>query len=288
MADVSDVGEALKTLIEGMVYPNGTGADPVGSDAPVKIYRGSPDPVTLSADLKPVGSPAKPSARHISIFNIPVERDTTRYPAEWVEGAAPDTTYAASITGNAVTISGAPPVDFMPQNIAVAVGRKAYVYTTAGTETPTAIAAALAALILVDVPGTVASLGTITIPPLYKLVFARVGSVGSATREIQRQEKGFQVTIWTENDAARVALAKIVQPGIANTPRLTLADGSIARIAPRSNTDTDRSQRQGAYRRDLVYAIEYATTVEVVAPQIVALDTELKDPSGVVIAETVE
>ena len=50
MADITDVSNALVTVIAGIVYPNGT-SQPSITGVPVLVYQGWPDAVQLRADL---------------------------------------------------------------------------------------------------------------------------------------------------------------------------------------------------------------------------------------------
>jgi len=49
---------------------------------------------------------------------------------------------------------------------------------------------------------------------------------------------------------------------------LALADGTSGRIRFKSTTSHDDDQDAQQYRRDLVYDVEYGTTVEVAAPSM--------------------
>lgn len=288
MADISDVQDAIVNLISATIYPEGMGAGAAMPSIPVKVYGGWPDPATLEADLKTSPAQPAPSALHVSVFPLPMERNTTRYPDGAMETRPPINTYAAAILGNTVTITGAPPDPHRTQNVAVGIGVRPYVHTALEGQTPAQIAAALAALIAVDIPAVVAIGADIVIPAPYRVLFARVGGIGTVTREVARSEKAFQITIWADDHANRRTLAAQLDPVLASQVFLPLADGTSARMIRRSSTDMDRAERFGAYRRDLVYSMEYATTKVEAAPEIVAMEVELKDPTEKVIAETLE
>lgn len=287
MADITDVSDAIVNLIAARLYPNG----PDGAGAyvpPVKVYPGWPDPQQLEADLAAVAG--VPSFLHVSVWKLEMERDTTRYPDAWLELPLPAETYSAGILGNTITISGAAADPYRVQNVAVGMAGffQAYVHTAEEDQTAAEIAAALGALIAADIPGTTVLGADITIPQPHRISFARVGVIGEAIREVARSETGFQVTIWANNHEQRTALARRLEPTLAGAMRLALPDGSGARIIRRGSTDMDDAQRQGAYRRDLVYSVEYAITETVEAPEIVAFEAEIKDPTGEVIAEALE
>lgn len=284
MADLSDVSEALRDLITGELYPDGL-AGPAMPDLPVKVYAGWPDPKTLDDDLH-----AKPDfpKLHISIFPLPMERNTTRYPDEWMERPRDAATYVATVAGQNITISGAAPAPYRAQNVAVIVDKTAFPLRIAEGRTAAQVASDLAALIAVTWPGTTAINGVISVPQPGRVVAANVGIMGSAVREVGRQEKGFQVTLWANTDANRRWLAKRIVPVLADTAFLTLPDGFGARLICRQNVDTDRAQGQSAFRRDLVYTVEYATTREMAAPEMIVAKTEIRSPAGDAIATLTE
>lgn len=291
MADLSDVLNAMVGLATGAIYPLGAPYTEAHGGPPVDttIYAGWPDGATLDEDLglKPaLAGGAK--LLHVSVFARPEEKDTTRWPDSYTETQPDANTYFAAVSGQTVTISGAAPNPQRQQNIAIGIDVRPYVFQANAGETAFQVAAGLLALIQVDIPGASRVGGVITIPTPYRVRFARVGGVGSSLRYLSQQEKGFQVTIWADTDANRTLLAKLVEPAFADEARLVLADGSIAHLKRRSGTNSDKSERQGAYRRDLVYSVEYATTAQVVAPVVVAIPGELDDPNGVAIATTLE
>lgn len=285
MADIADVASGLVDIITSLVYPAGVGHAPEPAIT-VKIYPGWPDNATLDTDLGlPTGAA---TAHHISVFNTPVERATTRYVPDWEQFDPPAATYAAIIVGQVITISGGAPTVYSPQNVALIIGPKFYVHTATAAESPASIAAALGALMVADYPSLAVVGPAITMPGAANIRAARVGVLGDAQQEVGRQERGFQITIWTESDAARQVLARLVGPGLRAMERMTLADRSIAKLTYRSSGDLDNAQRQGVYRRDFLYMVEYATTIDMTAPQIVATRTDVEDPAGHLLAAIVE
>lgn len=76
MSDLSDVSNALVTLIASTLYPNGTG-QPSVVVMPCVVYAGWPIPQQLDADLLA-------GKINVSVFPTPTERNTTRYPmTDW-------------------------------------------------------------------------------------------------------------------------------------------------------------------------------------------------------------
>lgn len=87
------------------------------------------------------------------------------------------------------------------------------------------------------------------------------GTTGTSIKEIRRQERTFQITIWAPTPAARDMIAKVVDPVLAVTSRFTLPDQTSARLIYKGSPITDMLEKSKIYRRDLLYSVEYATTV---------------------------
>lgn len=279
MADLSDVSDALVDLIYAQFYPDGL-AGPKYPDRDLKIYAGWPDASQLDEDLQ--GDPEFPIL-HISVWPLPMERPANRYPTDDEELSRPSATFLAVISGQSVVISGGHGEPYQPQNIAINVDGRAWSHRILPGQTNAQIAAALALLISDTWPGTAAVANSVVIPAPGRIMNARVGVIGTSVREVGRQEKGFQITLWANTHENRVWMAKTLIPKLADTTFLTLPGGSGARLTCRSNSDMDRAQAQGAYRRDLVYTVEYATTIESAAPELIVARTETKAPTGALI-----
>jgi hypothetical protein len=277
MATVSQVEDALATLITAALYPNG--APPSVLAYPVKIYPGWPDPATLDTDMVET-APGVPTAAHVSIYPLPAGRNTTRFPAERVETPAPAKTYTLTAVGQVITVGGAAPNPYVVQNLAAFVGGKPYVVGAAAGNTPTALATALAALIAADVAGVTRVGPAITIPAGVQIGALRVGSTGSTSKEVRRQEKQYQISAWSSNPASRAAVSDAYDAKLSDTPRLTLADGSVARLTYHGQRDDDFAQKQRIYRRSLIFTVEYATTLIEAAPEMVAGEVDSASTDG--------
>ncbi len=285
MADLSDVGEAIVDVIYGVLYPNGPNAQPL-PDSPVKIYRGWPDAKVLDADL---AKAAGYRVRHITVFAPPGgERDTTRYPNVWKDRPAPAKTYTIAGVGQIITVTGAAPDPYRQQNLAIFVSGKPYVVKAADGDTPGDLAAALYALVAADWPAAVLAGPQITLPALARVGALRVGGIGTSVREVGRQTRLFHITIWAESDAARTELARAIGPVLRDKRRLAFVDGFGGRFTYQSSHDIDRGERQGAYRRTFIYTVEYPTTIELAAPEIIVGTTTYRNQAGDLLAQTHE
>ncbi|MBV9528248.1 hypothetical protein [Sphingomonas sp.] len=176
MADMSDVAQALVTLIDAAVYPHGDGQAPVESAA-VRIYQGWPDPDQLDADMAAaVAQPPAPVV-HVTIYPLPGEKITSLVmgDGEWQEAS-------------------------------------------------------------------------------------NNGATGVAIRELRRQTKQFQITTWAPTPALRDQVAISTDVALAATTRLTMPDGSQALVSYVHSRQRDEQQKQLIYRRDIIYAVDYALT----------------------------
>jgi hypothetical protein len=157
-----------------------------------------------------------------------------------------------------VTISGTVTV---PQNLALRINNRLYVYAVRKSDTLTTIAAALAALVAADVAGTSATGPVITIGPTGRLQAARVGGFGTVATEVRRQERVMQISVWTNSPSLRDIISSAVDVALAQIRFLTLPDKFGARLIYKNTLVVDALQKDALYRRDLNYLVEYPTTV---------------------------
>lgn len=260
MADISDVENALVALIAQTLYPNGTG-QASAAGVPAKVYAGWPTQSQLDADM--MGGTA-----HVTVFPRPEERNTTRYSKDWKQQSVNTPTLTMTISGQTVTVGGIIPAANNPHNVEVSANGQTFVYAVQVADTLTSIATALAVLIAAGIPGTTSTGAVITLPNSARISAARVGVTGTMIREIRRQERLFQATIWADTPAHRDALAQLIDPVLAATPFLLLADQTAARLIYKGSPITDALQKAKLYRRDLLYTVEYGTTQTTTATQI--------------------
>lgn len=258
MADISDVSAALRATIAGIVYPNGT-SQPSITGAPVRVLSGWPDSVQLRADLAA-------GKVNVSVFPQPnMLRVVDSSMSNWSTPSAPVNTVTLTLAGQAVTVGGTVST---PQNAALVIDNKAYVYAVQAGDTLAGIAAALAALVNVDQTAT-ASGAVVTIPGA-KYISPRVGGVGVATRETRRQEQTYMVTVWANCFDQRDPIASAIDSALSGQIHLTLADQSSATLRYKSSRQDDSLQKEGIYRRDLMYAVEFSTFQSQTLTQITA------------------
>ncbi len=246
MAEQSDAEDALVTLAATALYPDGPDAASIIA-ATTRIYRGWPTASALDADLAA-------GTVNVTVFPVPGgTRNTTRYPAIW--HATPATpTLTVSVAGYTTTFAGSAD----PGQLAgILVEGQSYVHETGANETPSLVAAILAASIAPTRPAT--ANGTSVSLPGARSVVARTVAGATAYREVRRQQQSFRVTAWCPTPTLRDAACGAIDDLFAATPFLTLADGSAARLRFTNTTTFDQSQDAALYRRDLVYSVEFPT-----------------------------
>lgn len=274
MADLSDVERALVALINSAIYPDGFDGDGLpntpskillaSQPVPCAVFRGWPMPTSLAEDLKA-------GTQNISVFTPPQSmRNTSRHPPDWVDLATPDATIAIVVAGNTFTVTGNIQT---PQNIALRVNNKTYLYAIQENDDLAAIAAALAAAINADTHATVSG-AVVTVTAAFS-ISAQVGLAGTVQRVLRQQEQMFDVGIWCGSPELRDAVAAFIDGALAGAgeanPRsfMAMPDGSVARLIYRGTRIFDVAQTQGVFRRDLVFTVDYATTETIAATPIV-------------------
>lgn len=260
MADVSDVSETLLGLISGLIYPNGTSQPSVGG-VDTRVFIGWPVTSTLAADLKK-------GTCEISIYPWRGERNTTRYLQQWQQASINTPTLTLTAAGQTVTVAGTIPLLANPHNAVIFANGMPHVYAVQPTDTLNSIAAALATLIAIAVPGTSSAGAVITLPNSARLGAVRIGVTGTNLNEIARQEKVFHIIVWADTPAHRTSLAKVIDLALKSMTFLLLPDLSGGRVRYVGNWESDNDQKLGEYRRDLIYTVEYGTFETQVATQI--------------------
>ena len=262
MADISDVENALVSLIEQIAYPSGTAnpsvlLDQNSNPVKVQIYRGWPIPAQLDADM------LAGNIVDVSIFPTAVERNTTRYGSDYETQSFPAATLTLVAGTTTLTVGG---TISQPQNVAAIVNGIGYSYGVQANDTLTSIATGLAALINEDTACT-SSGPVITIPTANELI-PRIGVVGIAYKEVKRQTRNVMISFWCPNPALRDAAGKLFDPALASIEFLTLTDSTACRFIYANSPITDQPEKETVYRRDLVYSVEYPTTVAIAAPTV--------------------
>ncbi len=255
MADQADVEAALAAIAANGVYPQGTSvASAVG--AACKIYRGWPVSPVLDADLA-VGM------AHVSVSatDVPV-KNVTRYPKVWQTLRPATGTLAVSVSGLEAVFSGTCSTGLLA---GVMVDNETYPYAVQANDSAATVTSNLAALLreggwIVEYSGS-----TLAVPEATHFTARVVAGVG-ALQEIRRQVQEFRIAMWCPTPALRDALAPVIDTALMANDFIALADGSYGRIRFANGFTTDESADASLYRRDLIYAVEYPTTLAQLTP----------------------
>jgi hypothetical protein len=246
MADQSDVENALVAAIAATLYPNGPTA------------------------------PSVAGIVNVSVFPSSEPRNTTRYPSTWNATTTSKPSLTVSVASNIVTFVGTPATG---QMAGISVDGATYVYLVQSGDTTAFVAAALASQIIAAGLLVQFSGATVTIPAASKL-FARVEQAQNAYQEARRQRQSFRVSCWCSAPLVRDQVASTIDAAIATISFLSLADGTSARITLAGGATIDQSENANLYRRDLIYAADYATTLTAAQPAMVFGTGTLSSPAG--------
>jgi hypothetical protein len=264
MADQADVEAALVSAVGGALYPSGTsGSSAVG--AVCRVYRGWPVATAIDADLAQ-------GIINVSVFTVP---DSLRNTTRWgVEVHAPATAVAPTLTVGVQDASATFGGSADPGQLAgLLIGGKAYVHRTGTGETPALVAAVLADAVRADRIALLTN-ATVTIPGVTGLI-ARTAADATVVEEMRRQRQQFRITAWCPDPDSRDAVARSVDAALAGVTFLPLADGSGGRIRFAGSTSFDQQQDAALYRRDLIYDVEYPTTLTSTLPSMLFGDVVL-------------
>lgn len=263
MADQSDVENALTQLVGGAIYPQGTNAPSI-LGVTCRIYRGWPNAAALNADL---------AANRVNVTVFPDARqqlNTTRWSAEFMPAAPVAPTLTVSVAGRTATFGGsAGPgqvAGLLADNLAV-------VHRIEVGDTPALVAAILAGYLRTQRPAVLSD-AAVTVPEATVLI-GRVVADQSFTQELRRQSQRFRITFWCPDPASRDAAAAAVDAALAAQFFLTLPDGTSGRLRFVSSSVFDESEDAQLYRRDLLYSVDYSTTLVSTLPSMIFGDTTL-------------
>jgi hypothetical protein len=272
MADLSDVQSVLVGLIAGWLYPiTSSGNSVLGF--PVRIGQGWPTAAQMDPDLYD-------GIANISIYATPNDRKTTRFIQGWQQLSSNAPTLTLNAVGQVITVGGTNPAPYSQQNCAVFVNGEPFTYAVQASDTPATIASALAAVISIAIPGTVSSNGTITLPSGARIGALRVGGTGTAVRVVRNQCRLFQIIIWASTSAQRTAVANLIDPLLADMPRIAMPDGLYAKLSYHDSPQIDLGEKARLFRRDLRYMVDYSTTKQMGTAQVIVGTTVISDTFG--------
>ena len=245
MADISDCETLLVNMIAAALYPLGT-SQPSAVVAPCKVYPGWPNSTALDADLRA-------GTVNVSVFPVegssglaPLTLDNPQVIVQPVHGLT------VTVANQSVTITGTPTTgEFVT---IVADKKRAY---SSGATSASAILTALLTSAQTDDPAASLSGSTLTIPAAS--LQARIGAPATVGNVVHRQKQSFRITIWAPTEPLRTSAASIIDVALKRVNVVTLPDTSKAILTYERTLVSDLMERAVCYRRDLVFALEYAT-----------------------------
>ena len=273
MADLSDIETALVQTIGGVLYPQGSTAPSVVGVL-CRIYRGWPNAAGLDADL---------AAGYVNVTVFPearVQENTTRWPSEFETTGASVPDLTISVRGTSATVTGSARLG---QVAGILCDNVAVVHRMAAGDTPALVAAVLAQRLrtvrIVQLSGA-----TLTVPGAGQII-GRVVADQPAQRQTRRQRQRFRVSCWCPAPGTRDVISATVDRALSLGDFIALPDGTAGRVRFTGTSVFDQSEDAALYRRDLLYSVEYATTVDTMLPSMIFGDATLA-PNGAGIVQS--
>lgn len=288
MADIEDISTYLLNAATAAVYPSGSAGPsvvpaPPGYASPmdVRLYKGWPIADQLDLDVQGLtvlgaahGSPPIPRTNgpcaNVSVFPL---YDMTATPYQIYNNETyiitpPVYGLTVAASGGQVTITGTPSVG---EYVSILADRQ-FIFSSGGASSADVLGALLAAA-QAHYPAATLVGNTLTIPFGYQFD-VRQGAVGTLGYVTHRQSHMVAVTVWAPNQAARLALAQAIDNYVKRSIVVAMPDTTQAKIVYSRTRVIDDMQNTSVYRRDLIYACEYATVFEFPGTVITSVTTD--------------
>lgn len=257
MADQSDVEAALSGIVAAALYPAGLAAPSILRRL-VRVYRGWPVAAALDRDLAA-------GFLNISVFpEAQRQANTTRWIDDTIATTTARTTMTIDVAGDTASIGG---IVGAGQIAGLLADNSAAVHRVEAGDTLAAVAAVLGSYLRTQRPVVVAGT-SVQVPGVGRLI-GRVVADQLALRETRRQRQQFRVSCWCPDPETRDAAGAAVDAALSARTFIDLPDGTQGQLRFVSSVLLDASQNAGLYRRDLLYSVEYATTVAELRPSMI-------------------
>lgn len=273
MADISDVLDAVATIVAAACYPNGT-TKPSITGNQITIGQGWPLPTDLDAAFKAV-----PPESYVSVFPSAGASSVEQVTADPVVIVPAVHGMSAAVVDSTATITGTPGVG---EYLTLVINNgKGYSYAAVQGDTLSTVCQQVATLAAVDYPGTVAVGGVITVAAPY--VEVRIGAPGTMGEIIHRQKNLIMVTVWAPTPADRTTISAAVDIALKNNLRVTLPDTSAALLSFNTTHFIDDGENAGEYRRDMIYVADFLTINQFTAYEVTSFTVDMNDTSSQVL-----
>ncbi|MGK3131151.1 hypothetical protein ACCW76_18325 [Pantoea sp. C8B4] len=100
-------------------------------------------------------------------------------------------------------------------------------------------------------------------------------NTGQAVRELRRQIKDFQVTVWAPTPSLRNTIGTAIDTALSEHCHIDLGDGVPAQMFYARQFDSDSAENWHVYRRDLIFSVNFATTQTISAPEVTNITVNL-------------
>lgn len=260
MASTDDVARYLARRVADVVYPGGSQLPGIVNNS-VKIYPGWPVPGTLQQDIEKGGV-------HVSVWPLPAERKiSTALGRPYLTLAKGKPTLQFTVNGTTIGVAG---VASALTNVQIALNGKTYTFHfRAGTTAEKALY-----VLSVRLPGSF-TIGSSLCIMLVTQLSLSVTTAGKAVRELRRQIKDFQITVWAPAPGLRDRIGSAIDAALSEQCHIDLDDGAPAQLLYTRQFDSDRSENWHVYRRDLIFSVNFATTQTISAPEVTEIAVTL-------------
>lgn len=263
VVDISDVEKAILGLLNTAIFGCNTVVNPAvltsttikSTVIPIRIYRGWPNDDRLQTDIKAGGT-------NISIYQMAVGRNTSRFLRDPVLSSKAPLTASLSVTGASVTVSGTGSASNV---IGVAYGPLSGTYRPANGESSASMASNLANA----VPNATVIGNTITVPTNGPII-ARVGGDVTSLMETARQSQRFLISIWAPSSAIRDLVGTVVHGAMSRAINLPLPYGvTTEALISRNSSNPQMDEKVGVFRRDEPWEMAFPTVDLIIDPPVV-------------------
>lgn len=253
MASVDEVTGYLAKRAANVIYPGGSRL-PGMVNTSVKVYPGWPVPGTLQQDIEA-------GHVHVSVWPLPSERRISTplgRPCRLKEKGAP--TLQITVNGSMIGVSGHVSASTI---VKVSLDDSEYDFQFHAGKTAEDVVSALSQ----KLPRSFVIINSICVL-MTGSIRVSINTAGTAVRELRRQIKEFQITVWAPTPALRNRVGSLLDVWLSEMSHIDLNDGAPAQIFFARQYDSDTAENWHVYRRDLICSVNYATTQNIAAPVV--------------------
>jgi len=260
MADVSEVTQFIARRVAAALFPDGESETSLAG-VPVKIYPGWPVPDALQRDIEA-------GAAHVTVWPLPGERKVSTglgRPFRTVAKGKPS--LQVNVNGSIIRLSGEVTAD---TNVQIALGSKVFRLHFPAGITLSSVKARLSETL----PRASVIFGRVVVLSAGHIT-ATVTTAGTVVRELRRQIKEFQVTVWAPTPVLRNRIGTLVDVTLSEQHHIDLGDHVPAQMLYARQSESDAGGNFHVYRRDLIFSINFALTQQSTASEVIATEFSL-------------